>query len=457
MRALLATLLLTGCLAAPLRGQQTPENPQTPREFSRAVAHTLQRYDAICGHSVRWAVAFDISRSGMGRWIEWARHVVYDLVRFVFVDGDTLVLIPFDVAVNPAGGGYPTYPITEAGKAEVQNAIGNLLQYRPNSPNGTAWVQATQAALGEAAKVRQAAPQQVAVALVISDRDSSDLLQDERARIDQVAGIAKPGQDLWPLPRDVKPIVVLHALADYRPSAPGGAAVRWIPPWEPPAGAAAPSVAPTPQAERRLPVAAWLSAAVLLAGGLWLLVSGLAARQAVAVRWGWRESDPSRQTSLDLPVGGQRVVQASAEPSPDPMTIFADGATNEVQRKAVLPSLGRLEATVDGVALIATEQYLLRADPKSGWANRLDLQRGDPAAQVEFRLAAAPWLLTREPIGLEVAAKGHDWRLRISLGSAALVLGVLILLLARPTRPIVAPPPPRPTVPSSQPTEQFCK
>jgi len=456
VRRLLACLLLTGCLSAPTLAQDTPENPQTPREFSRAVAHTLQRYDAICGHSVRWVIAFDISRSGMGRWIEWARHVVYDLTRFVMVDGDTLVLIPFDVEVNPAGGGFPTYPITEAGKAEVQNAIGNLLQYRPNSPDGTAWVQATQAALSEAAKVKTAAPNQVAIALVISDRDSSDLLQDERAKIDKVTGVAEPGQDLWPLPRDTKPIVVLHTVSSYRPTAPGGAAVRWIPPWEPPEGTTLPSVAPTPVSEPKLPIVGWVAAAILIVVGLWLLLSGMGARKAVGIRWGFRESDPSGTTTLDLPVGEQRIVQAAAAPSPDPMTIFADGASNDVQRKSVLPSLGRIEATVDGVALITTEQYLLRTDAASGWTNRVDLKRGDAPALLEFRLASAPWPLTREPIGLEAAAKGHDWRLRIGLGTAALVIGLIILLLARPTKPVVAPPPPRPSVPTSQPTEKFC-
>lgn len=444
------------CLCGPCPAQRAPENPQTPREFSRAVAHTVQRYDAVCRHAVRWVIAFDISRSGMGQWIEWSRQIVYDLAKYVFVEGDTVVLIPFDVAVNPKGGGLPTFDVTEAGKSELQNAIGSLLQCRLDSPDGTAWVEATRTALREAANVGQTAPSQVALVLVISDRDSSDALPDERSQIDGVAGVAKPGQDLWPLPRDVKPVVVLHSISDYRPSAPGPTATRWVPPWEPTAGTPPPQPAPLPAPQRKLPLAAWVTAAVLAVVGLWLLASGLSSRRSVKLRWGDRESDPGRRTSLDLPVGEQRGLQASAEPSPDPLVIFADGATNDVQRKTILPTLGRLEATTDGIAVVVAEQYLLRADPAVGWTNRVDLRRGDPPAWIEFRLATATWPLTREPIGLEVGPEGRDARTRIAVGAAALCLAALIALVARPTTPRAAPPPPRPAA-SGQPTEGFCR
>ncbi|NUP99816.1 MAG: hypothetical protein HUU35_08170, partial [Armatimonadetes bacterium] len=135
-RPALFLLLLPLALAA----QEPTENPQTPREFSRAVARSLRQYPELCTRPVRWVLAFDISRSGMGRWSDWARQVVSDLISYTMVEGDQLTLLPFDQVVNPARGGrpggasYPTWEISASSKGEVREQVAELLLWRQDSP-----------------------------------------------------------------------------------------------------------------------------------------------------------------------------------------------------------------------------------------------------------------------------------------------------------------------------------
>ncbi len=229
-------------LAAGAPAQEARENPQTPREFSRATAKLLRRYEGLCTGPVVWVLAFDMSRSGMGKWSDWARQVVSDLITYCMVDGDKLVLIPFDVVVNPPRGGrpggaaYPTWEVTEADKGRIRAESAELLLWRQDSPDGTAWVSAVEAALKATAAVPRTDQGKLGLCLVISDRDSADLIPQERSAVQAVQGVRPAGQSLWPLPRDVKPIVVYHTCSTAAP-APGTIPTRYMPPWEPPAGA----------------------------------------------------------------------------------------------------------------------------------------------------------------------------------------------------------------------------
>ncbi|MCC7492966.1 MAG: hypothetical protein IT204_11480 [Fimbriimonadaceae bacterium] len=444
-------------IALPLAAQEMRDNPQTPREFSRAVAKVVRKYPEVCTSRVRWVVGFDISRSGMGRWSEWARQVVSDLITFVMVDGDTLLLLPFDHQVNPprgkwpGGSRYPTWPITTASKPAIRTEVADLLLWRSGTPDGTAWVQAVQTALKLTA---QGSGGQANLCLVISDRDSSDLIADERSIVQKAQGLQEPGQSLWPVPRDTKPIVLLHAAGVRRP-AQRVVVDRYMPPWEPPAAAAS-RLLPRPAAapDRRGRVVLWLVVVVLLAVGLLLLLTGLAARQAVQVRWGGRDGDASRQVSVSLATGQTRLLGAAGEATADPFTLYCDGAASEVQRKLVLPDLGGLTATADGLRLRTADHYLVRPAGTNDWDNELTLRRGQ-VQWLEFRLASQTWLLTRQPVGLQATARGADWRQRVILGGVALLLALLLPVFVRP----VAPPPslPLPAPAAGPVSEPFCQ
>ncbi len=452
-------------LAAGAPAQEARENPQTPREFSRATAKLLRRYEGLCTGPVVWVLAFDMSRSGMGKWSDWARQVVSDLITYCMVDGDKLVLIPFDVVVNPPRGGrpggaaYPTWEVTEADKGRIRAESAELLLWRQDSPDGTAWVSAVEAALKATAAVPRTDQGKLGLCLVISDRDSADLIPQERSAVQAVQGVRPAGQSLWPLPRDVKPIVVYHTCSTAAP-APGTIPTRYMPPWEPPAGATNRlTPVPTPPPPPKPPWAKWLLAAALVGGGLWLLLGGLLARRRVEVRWGFRPDDPAARVTVELNASSRRNLSASAEPNPDPFWILADGATSDVQRKAVLEHLGTLAATADGVEIRTGEQYLVRLSGSNDWANQITLRRGGGPVYLELRLGAQSWMLTRQPVGIEVTGQGRDWKPRIGLGVAALSLGLALFLTARPAQPRTPLPPlpgavPGPT--SGRPTEPLC-
>lgn len=214
---------------------------------------------------------------------------------------------------------------------------------------------------------------------------------------------------------------------------------------------------PAPPAQgRRLPWVWWLLAAALVVLGLWLIPAALAARRRVSLRWGFTEHDPSRQVTIELPTGEPRLLSAAAQPSPDPFCVWADNAQNEVQRRAVLQGLGSLTADADGLVVTTSDLYLLRPAGEAAWANQARTRRGDTPLYLEFRLVSETWPLTRRPIGLEALPHGRDWQQRLVIGILAVVLGLIILLVARPTQPVASVPLPGPSTSSDTPTELLC-
>lgn len=174
-QALLVCLLVAAGLAAlwpvpsAAQDRSLPATLRNATEGCRKIGYDLkERCPSVCGHSIHWLVAVDVSGSMAGGRLDAVKGILRDWATYVTAPGDKGTLLLFDNEVRVI-----TLRDVAEDRSPFVHELLDPISVRPER-KGTTLQQARERLLELAAQADRSEPNHVVVAMLFSDRDDPD-------------------------------------------------------------------------------------------------------------------------------------------------------------------------------------------------------------------------------------------------------------------------------------------